>query len=45
LKNHGLQFTDKTNNLNKQDSQVTGIAQTTDADHKVILVKKKNKMI
>jgi hypothetical protein len=32
------------NNLEKQDSQVTDIAQTIDADHKVILVKK-NKMI
>jgi len=41
-----LQSTDKTNNLDKQDSQVTDIAQTIDADHKVILVKKKkNKMI
>jgi hypothetical protein len=40
----GLQSTNKTNNLEKQDLQVTDIAQTIDADHKVILVKK-NKMI
>jgi hypothetical protein len=44
LKNHGLQSRDKTNNLEKQDLQVTDIAQTIDVDHKVILVKK-NKMI
>jgi hypothetical protein len=41
LKNHGLQSTDKTNNLDKQDSQVIDIAQTIDVDYKVILVKKK----
>ncbi len=40
LRNHGLQSIDKTNNLDKQDSQVTDIAQTIDVDHKVILVKK-----
>jgi len=40
LRNHGLQSTDKMNNLEKQDSQVTNIARTIDADHKVILVKK-----
>jgi hypothetical protein len=39
-----LQSTNKTNNLEKQDLQVTDIAQTIDADHKVISVKK-NKMI
>jgi hypothetical protein len=44
LRNHGLQSTNKTNNLEKQESQVTDIAQTIDANHKVILVKK-NKMI
>jgi GTP-binding protein EngB required for normal cell division len=44
LRNHGLQSIDKTNNLEKQDSQVIDIAQTIDADHKVILVKT-NKII
>jgi GTP-binding protein EngB required for normal cell division len=44
LRNHGLQTIDKTNNLEKQDSQVIDIAQIIDADHKVILVKT-NKII
>ncbi len=40
LRNHGLQSTNKTNNLEKQDSQVIDIAQTIDVDHKISLVKK-----
>jgi len=39
-----LQSIDKKNNLEKQDSQVIDMAQTIDADHKIILVKK-HKMI